>query len=79
MQRMDHKEFANFLAKLKENKISNKRFSDFVDYNPTSISLYSSGKKPVPKVLAEAVRGLQFKEQIGIDLSNIILKDKIKV
>lgn len=69
---MDHKEFASFLAKLKENKINNKKFGDFVDYNPTTISLYSSGKIPVPKVLAEAVRGLQFKEQIGIDLRNII-------
>jgi len=69
---MDHKEFASFLAKLKENKISNKKFGDFVDYNPTTICLYSSGKIPVPKVLAEAVRGLQFKEQIGIDLRNII-------
>jgi len=69
---MDHKEFATFLAKLKENKISNKKFGDFVDYNPTTICLYASGKIPVPKVLAEAVRGLQFKEQIGIDLRNII-------
>tara|TARA_R110000868_G_scaffold13193_3_gene61994 strand:- start:613 stop:831 length:219 start_codon:yes stop_codon:yes gene_type:complete len=72
---MDYKEFANFLAKLKQNKISNKRFGDFVDYNPTTISHYASGKKPVPKVLAEAVRGLQFKEQIGIDLINLIKKN----
>jgi hypothetical protein len=69
---MDHKEFASFLAKLKENKISNKKFGDFVGYNPTTICLYSSGKMAIPKVLAEAVRGLQFKEQIGIDLRNII-------
>ena len=71
---MDHQEFANFLAKLKENKISNKRFADFVGYNPTTISHYLSGKKAVPKVLAEVVRGLQFKEQIGIDLRNLIKK-----
>tara|TARA_R110000868_G_scaffold409867_2_gene696303 strand:+ start:696 stop:914 length:219 start_codon:yes stop_codon:yes gene_type:complete len=71
---MNHQEFANFLAKLKENKISNKKFGDFVDYNATTISHYVSGKKPVPKVLAEAVRGLQFKEQIGIDLRHLIKK-----
>ncbi len=75
---MDHKEFANFLAKLKQIKISNARFAEFIDYNPTTISHYASGKKPIPQVLAVAVKGLQFKEQIGIDLKNIILKDKIK-
>ena len=70
---MDHKEFAIFLATLKEKKISNKRFAYFVGYNPTTISHYLSGKKPVPKVLAEAIKGLQFKMNIGIDLRNIIL------
>ena len=69
---MDQKEFALFLAKLKENTISNKRFGDFVGYNATTISLFLSGKKPIPKVLAEAIKGLQFKMNIGIDLSNII-------
>ena len=69
---MDNKEFALFLAQLKEKKINNKRFADFVGYNATSISLYLSGKKPIPKVLAEAIKGLQFKMNIGIDLSNII-------
>lgn len=73
---MDNKEFALFLAQLKEKKISNKRFADFVGYNATSISLYLSGKKPIPKVLAEAIKGLQFKMNIGIDLSNII-KSKV--
>jgi hypothetical protein len=63
-----------FLAQLKENKISNKKFGDFVGYNATTISLFLSGKKPIPKVLAEAIKGLQFKMQIGIDLSNIIKK-----
>lgn len=69
---MDHKEFANFLAKLKQIRISNARFAEFMDYNATTISHYASGKKPIPKVLAIAVKGLQFKEQIGIDLTNII-------
>ena len=73
---MDNKEFALFLAKLKENTISNKRFGDFVGYNATTISLFLSGKKPIPKVLAEAIKGLQFKMNIGIDLSNII-KSKV--
>lgn len=73
---MDQKEFALFLAKLKENTISNKRFGDFVGYNATTISLFLSGKKPIPKVLAEAIKGLQFKMNIGIDLSNII-KSKV--
>jgi predicted transcriptional regulator len=69
---MDHKEFALFLAKLKELKISNKRFANFVGYNASSISCYASGDRKLPKVLAEAVRGLQFKIQLGIDLRNII-------
>jgi hypothetical protein len=72
---MDYKEFAAFLAKLKEIKISNKRFADFVGYNAASISCYASGKKSIPQVLAIAVKGLQFKDQIGIDLRNI-LKDE---
>ena len=69
---MTNIEFANFLAKLKENKISNARFAEFMDYNATTISHYASGKKRVPKVLAVAVAGLQFKEQIGIDLKTLI-------
>lgn len=69
---MDYKEFASFLAKLKENKISNAKFAKFVNYNATTISHYASGKKPVPQVLAVAVAGLQFKAQIGIDLKTLI-------
>ena len=72
MQRMDYKEFAFFLAKLKEIGISNKRFAVFVEYNASSISCYASGDRKIPKVLAEAVKGLQFKIEIGIDLRNII-------
>ena len=71
---MDHKEFAAFLAKLKENKISNRRFADFVGYNASSISCYATGDRKLPKVLAEAVKGLQFKMEIGIDLRNLIKK-----
>ena len=69
---MDYKEFASFLARLKEIKISNAKFARFLQYNPTTISHYMNGKKPIPKVLVEVVKGLQFKENIGIDLKNII-------
>jgi len=69
---MDHKEFAAFLAKLKELKISNKRFADFVGYNASSISCYASGKKKLPKILGLVIDSLRLKESMGIDLKNVI-------
>ena len=70
---MDYKEFALFLAKLKEIGISNKRFADFVGYNASSISCYASGDRKLPKVLGLLVESLRFKmEIVGIDLNKII-------
>ena len=69
---MDHKEFANFLVKIKEKKISNKQFADYIGYNPATISCYATGKKKLPKILGLVIDSLRLKESMGIDLKNII-------
>lgn len=69
---MDYKEFANFLAKLKQIKISNARFAKYIGYDATTICNFAAGKKPIPKIIDLVIGGLKFKEQLGIDLKNII-------
>jgi hypothetical protein len=68
---MTNLEFRNFLDRLKENKISNKKFGKFFGYGDTSICQFKKNKK-VPKVLIRACEFLKRFEEIGIDLNKII-------
>jgi hypothetical protein len=68
---MTNLEFRDFLDRLKQNKISNKRFGDFFGYGQTSICHFRN-KKKIPKVLIKACEFLKRFEEIGIDLNKII-------
>ena len=71
---MQAQEFKIFLKKLKESKISQKKFACWCGYTEASLINFTSNKQSVPRTLEIIVNDLQFKEQIGIDLSNIIKK-----
>lgn len=70
---MQAEEFKIFLKKLKQKyKIFQIDFAKWCGYSEASIINYASNKQPVPRTLEIIVGDLQFKEQIGIDLKNIV-------
>ena len=70
---MESVEFKIFLKKLKHHqKISQKRFGEWCGYSQVSLINFANNKKPVPRTLEIIVKDLQFKEQIGIDITKII-------
>ena len=71
---MEATEFKIFLKKLKQQKISQKRFGAWCGYSQASLINFASNKQSVPLTLARVVESLQFKEGIGIDITKIIKK-----
>ncbi len=69
---MQAEEFKIFLKKLKQQKISQKNFGVWCGYSQASLINFASNKQSVPLALSRVVESLQFKEQIGIDLKNIV-------
>ena len=69
---MESEEFKIFLKKLKQSKITQKAFAAWCGYSQASLICFASDKQKIPLVLARVVNSLEFKQQIGIDLKNII-------
>lgn len=69
---MQAEEFKIFLKKLKQQKISQKKFGLWCGYSQASLINFANNKQNLPLSLVRVVESLQFKEQIGIDLKNIV-------
>lgn len=69
---MNNKEFAAFLAKLKEKKIKNKQFAVYADYDASSICQFSKGKRPIPKLLGVHCSLLNALDGMGFDIKKMM-------
>jgi hypothetical protein len=69
---MTNLEFADFLQKLKQNKISNAKLGRYFGYGATSISHFATGKRPLPLVLGRACKFVERLADIGLEFKNIM-------